>query len=113
MVRVALGFALLRGLMLIGLTVPWLLPKVRRASATEAERSVALMAGSRTILLGLAIAALWLTNRREALGWVLLADGVLQLFDTVLALAQRRGSLAVAPAALCLLDVGAGIALLG
>jgi hypothetical protein len=112
-VRIALGYAILRGLMLTALAVPWLLQKVRRADATESERSLALMAASRTILLGLGIVTLWLTNRQEALAWVLLGDGLLQLFDALLALAKRKGTVAVLPAVLCLLDGGAGIALMG
>src|SRR5260370_2441321 len=56
--RIALGFAILRGFQLAALTVPWLLQKVRRADATESERSLVLMIGSRSILLGLAIVAL-------------------------------------------------------
>ena len=111
-VAVALGFAVLRGLMLTALTVPWVLQKVRRADATEAERSLALMAGSRTILLGLGIVGLWLTNRQEALAWALLGDGVLQLFDTLLALVQRKRNVAVFPAVLCLLDGWAGFVLM-
>jgi hypothetical protein len=112
--RMALGFAVLRGSMLTALTVPWLLQKIRRADATESERSLVLMVGSRTILLGFAILALWLTNRREALAWALLGDGVLQLFDALLALAQRKRplrTLAVLPTILCLLDAWAGVTL--
>jgi len=44
------------------LTVPWLLQKVRRADATESERSLVLMIASRSILLGLAMVALGLAN---------------------------------------------------
>jgi hypothetical protein len=110
--RVALGFAILRGFQLAALTVPWLLQKVRRADATESERSLVLMIGSRSILLGLAIVVLGLTNRLETLGWVLIGDGVLQLFDAIIALVLRKGTVAVLPAALCVLDGLAGITLL-
>lgn len=110
--RIALGFAILRGIQLAALTVPWLLHKVRRADATEAERSLALMAGSRSILLGLVMVALGLAGRRDALGWVLVADGSLQLFDAIQALALRKGKLAVLPAALFVLDGLAALALL-
>jgi hypothetical protein len=106
-------FAVLRGFMLTALTVPWLAQKIRRADATESERSLVLMVGSRTILLGLGILALWLTNRREAVAWALLGDGVLQLFDALLALAQRKRTLAVLPTILCLLDGWAGATLMG
>ncbi len=111
--RIALGFAVLRGFMLTVLTVPWLLQKVRRADATESERALVLMTGSRTILLGVAMLAMWLTGRREALAWALLGDGVLQVFDTVLALVQRKRTLAVLPGILLLLDGWAGLTLMG
>ena len=111
--RIALGYAILRGFQLAALTVPWLLQKLRRTDATESERSLTLMIGSRSILLGLAIVALGYTNRRETLGWVLIGDGVLQLFDAILALGLRKRTVAVLPAALCVLDGLAGITLLG
>lgn len=111
--RIALGFAILRGFQLAALTVPWLLQKLRRADATESERSLVLMIGSRSILLGLAIVVLGFTNRRETLGWVLIGDGVLQLCDALLALALRKRTVAVLPSALCVLDILAGITLLG
>jgi hypothetical protein len=111
--RIALGFAILRGFQLAALTVPWLLQKVRRAEATESERSLVLMIGSRSILLGLAIVVLGVTNRRETLGWVLIGDGVLQLFDAVHALALHKRTVAALPAVLCVLDGLAGITLLG
>ena len=110
--RVALGFAILRGFQLAALTVPWLLQKVRRAEATESERSLVLMIGSRSILLGLAIVVLAVTNRRETLGWVLIGDGVLQLFDALHALALGKRTMAVLPVILCVLDGLAGLALL-
>ena len=111
--RIALGFAILRGFQLAALTVPWLVQKVRRVDATESERSLVLMIGSRSILLGLAIVVLGIANRREALGWVLIGDGLLQLFDALHAVALRKRTLAVLPAALCVLDGLAGIILLG
>jgi hypothetical protein len=111
--RIALGFALLRGFQLAALTVPWLLQKVRRADVTESERSLVLMIGSRSILLGLAIVALGLANKREALGWVLIGDGLLQLFDALHAFALHKRTVAVLPAALCVLDGLAAITLLG
>ena len=111
--RIALGFAILRGFQLAVLTVPWLLQKVRRADATDSERSLVLMIGSRSILLGLALLALGVANRRQPLGWVLIADGLLQLFDALHALALRKRTVAVLPAVLCVLDGLAGIILLG
>lgn len=110
--HIALGFAVLRGFMLTAVTVPWVLRKMRRADVAESERSLLLMVASRTILLGLGIVALWLTGRREALAWTLLGDGALQLFDTFMALLQRKRTLAVMPAVLCLLDGWAAITLL-
>ena len=110
--RIAFGYSILRGFQLAALTVPWLLQKVRRADATESERSLVLMIGSRSILLGLAIVALAFTNRRETLGFVLIGDGLLQLFDALLALALRKRTVAALPAVLCVLDGLAGITLL-
>ena len=109
--RIALGFAILRGLQLAALTVPWLLHKLRRTGATEAERSLVLMISSRSILFGLAIMGLGLTDQRQALGLAIIADGLLQLFDALHALAQRRRGLAVLPASLCVLDALAGVVL--
>ena len=111
--RIALGFAILRGFQLAALTVPWLLQKVRRADATESERSLVLMIGSRSILLGLAMMALGLMNRREALGWVLVGDGLLQLFDALHAVALGKRTVAVLPTVLCVLDGWAAVTLLG
>jgi hypothetical protein len=111
--RVALGFAIFRGFQLALLTVPWLLQKVRRAGVSESERSLVLMISFRSILLGLAIMALGLTNRRETLGGVLIGDGILQLFDALHALALRKRTAAILPAVLCVLDGWAGITLLG
>jgi hypothetical protein len=81
-------------------------------SSIEPACSLALVFASRTILLGLALAALALMRKREPLSWLLLADAVLQLFDTGMALATHKGSLAALPAALCALDVWAGLVLL-
>ncbi len=110
--RLALGFGILRGFQLAALTVPWLLQKLRRADATPSERSLVLMIGSRSILLGLVIVALGVTNRRETLGWVLIGDALLQLFDALHALALRKRTVAALPATLCVLDGLAGITLL-
>lgn len=110
--HVALGFGVLRGFQLAALTVPWLRQKIRRAEATEAERSLVLMAASRSILLGLVMLALGLSNRRNALGWVLIGDASLQLFDALHALAMRKRAVAALPAILCVLDGLAALALL-
>lgn len=110
----ALGFAVLRGIQLSALTVPWLLSKVRRAGTSESERSLVLMISSRSILLGVAIATLALMSKRTALGWVLVGDGLLQAFDAVhaIALLPRRKA-ALFPAVLCVLDGVAALILLG
>jgi hypothetical protein len=42
-----------------------------------------------------------------------MGDGLLQLFDALLALALRKRAVAVLPAILCVLDGLAGVALLG
>jgi len=110
--RIASAFAILRGFQLAALTVPWLLQKLRRRDATESERSLVLMIGSRSILLGLVIVALAFANKLHPLGWVLIADGVLQLFDALQAIALRKRTLAILPAILCVLDGLAGAILL-
>jgi hypothetical protein len=71
------------------------------------------MIASRSILLGLALVVLGLTDKREMLGWVLVGDGLLQLFDALHALALRTRTVAVLPAVVCVLDGLAGIILLG
>lgn len=111
--HIALGFGIVRGFQLSALTVPWLRHKLRRTDATEAERSLVLMIGSRSILLGLVLVTLGFMKRGEALGWVLLGDGLLQLFDALHAIALRKQTVAVLPAALCVLDGVAGFVLLG
>jgi len=57
--------------------------------------------------------ALGFAKRPGTLGWVLIADGLLQLFDALHALAQGKRRLAVLPAILCVLDGVAGAILLG
>jgi hypothetical protein len=107
-----MGYAVLRGFMLAVLTVLWLARKMRHPDATESERPLLWMVSSRTILLGVVILLLSVGGRREALAWVLLGDGALQLFDTLLALALHKRKLAVLPALLCLFGGWAGIALM-
>lgn len=110
--RLAMGYAILRGVMLTLLTVPWLAGKLRSPETTESERSLAWMVWSRTVLLGAAILVLAFGGRAGAVAWAILGDGVLQLFDAVLALARRKRRLAVLPAILCLVDGVAGLALI-
>jgi len=110
--RIAEVFAIVRGFQLAALTVPWVLQKVRRAGVTESERALVSMVGSRSILLGVVMVVLGFTHRREAAGWVLLGDGILQLFDALQALALGQRRVAILPALLCVLDVAAGLTLL-
>jgi hypothetical protein len=93
-------------------TVPWLRQKLRRPGATDTERSLSLMAASRSILLGVGILALRFAGQREALAGLLAGDGALQLFDVFHALALRKRSVAILPAILGLLDAGASFVLL-
>lgn len=113
--RLARGFALLRGVMLVGFSI-FLLAAPEQAmpgSSTDPARSLALVFASRTILLGLALALLAVLGARRGLGWLLLADAALQVFDVGLAIATGQGAVAALPAALGLLDVWAGLTLLG
>lgn len=111
--RIALGFAIVRGFQLAVLTVPWLLQKARRADVSESERSLVLMVGSRSILLGLTMVLLGFMNKRAVAGWVLIGDGLLQMFDMLQALAMHKRTVAILPAILCVLDGLAGVTLLG
>ncbi len=110
--NIALGYAIIRGVQLAALTVPWLLHKLRRADVPESERALVLMIGSRSILLGLVILALGITNRRAPLGWVVAGDALLQLFDALQAVAMRRRKLAILPAILCVFDAVAAAVLI-
>jgi hypothetical protein len=76
-------------------------------SSAEPARSLALVFASRTILLGLIMVALALRKQREALAWVLVADALLQVFDTAMALAQHKGAIAIMPFALGVIDLWA------
>ncbi len=69
------------------------------------------MFGSRTVLLGLALAVLAVTGKRRGLAWVLFADAALQVFDTV-AIAMHKGAIAALPLVIGGLDAGAGTILL-
>lgn len=111
-ITLALGFAAVRGVMLTAGMVPWARQKLRRADATESERTLLWMVVSRTVLLGLCLWVLVFTERREALAWTLMADLALQLFDAVLAVALRKRAVAVMPAALCVLDGWAALTLM-
>jgi hypothetical protein len=108
--RLARGFAVLRGAMVIVFSVLLVVAPERMmpGSSVEPARTLALMFASRTILLGVVLAGLAIAGKREALGWVLVADAVLQVFDTAMAIVMGKGAVAVAPALLCALDVWAG-----
>ena len=53
-----------------------------------------------------------MAKQPEVLAWVILGDGILQLFDTCLAVVQRKRALAILPAILCILDGCASVALM-
>jgi hypothetical protein len=110
----ARGFAVLRGLMLMVFMVFWLWApdKALHGSSTEPARSLALMFVSRTMLLGAALVALAIKGKRQGLGWLLLADAALQIFDVGMAVAAHKGVVVLAPAALGALDLWAGLVLL-
>lgn len=111
--RLACAFAILRGAMLVLFSVLFIVApeKMMAGSSMEPARTLTLMVGSRTILLGAALLVLAIGRKREALAWVLLADAALQLFDTGMAIATGKQALAVFPAVLCVLDVWAGLVL--
>jgi hypothetical protein len=100
-------YAVLRGAMVIVFSVALILvpEKAVPGSSLEPARSLALMFASRTILLGLVLAALAIRGKRQGLAWVLLADAALQIFDTGLALAMSKGAVAALPLLLGALDV--------
>jgi hypothetical protein len=113
-VTLAVVFAVLRGAMLIlysiGLSIAP--EKLVPGSSGEPVRSLALMFVSRTALLGASLVVLAIRGQRKALGWVIIADAVLQVFDTGMALAMAKGPLALAPAAIGAIEALAGMTLL-
>lgn len=109
---IALGFAVVRGIQLVAVTVPWVLTKMRNAGASESERSLLRMIGSRSVLLGLVMVTLGIAGRRAPLGWVLLGDGLLQLFDAIHGLALHKRAEAILPTVFCILDGLAAAALI-
>jgi hypothetical protein len=82
--RLATAFAILRGTMLVAvsLALVFVPEQALPGSATEPARSLGLMFASRTILLGGMLIGLAIARKREGLGWVLLVDAILQVFDT-------------------------------
>ncbi len=113
MIRLARAYAVLRGAMLVAFMAALVVvpEKVMPGSSGEPARSLALVFASRTIVLGVALMALAIRGEGNALAWVLFADAAFQVFDTGLALATGEGAVAILPAALGALDVGAGLAL--
>ena len=108
--RLVRTYAFLRGAM-VALFSLWLILAPEQAmpgSSIEPARSLALVFASRTITLGIVFVVLAIRRRREALGWVFLADAALQVFDTSMALAMHKGALAVMPAVLGAIDAWAG-----
>jgi hypothetical protein len=112
--RLATAFAILRGMMLVAfsLAMVFMPEQALPGSAIGPARSLGLMLASRTILLGSVLISLAVTRKRAGLGWVLLADALLQVFDTGMAIAEHGNAVALLPAALCGLDAWAGIVLL-
>lgn len=111
----ARAFAVLRGaVLLVFVLFLVIMPeKAMPGSSSQPARSLALMVASRTALLGLSFIVLAFTRHRKALGWLLLADAALQVFDTGMAIATAKGAVAILPAAICALDSWAGLVLLG
>jgi hypothetical protein len=112
--RLAYVFAILRGALLsVFAVVLVVMPETAMpGSSTEPAWSLAMMFGSRTMILGIALVGFAIARKREGLAWVLMADAALQLFDTGLALVMGKGALAILPLAWGALDVGAGLVLL-
>jgi hypothetical protein len=107
--RLARGYAILRGVMVIAFCAVLIFDPERLTPGSSAEpaRSFALVFASRSILLGLVFIALALRRKREGLAWVFLADAALQLFDTGLSVAQHKGAVSLMPFVLGVLDVWA------
>ena len=107
------GYAVLRGL--LGLVFIVLLiatpEQMMPGSSAEPARSLALVFGSRQLLLAVAFFALAVRGRRIGLSWVFLGDAALQVFDTALAVAQHKGAIALMPLAFGALDVWAALVL--
>jgi hypothetical protein len=112
--RLARGFAVLRGAMLILYCLLLILApeKVVPGSSAEPARSLALMFASRTVLVGVAFTVLGMARKQEGLAWVLLADAVLQLFDAGMAIVAHRYNVVVLPLAIGAIEVWAALVLL-
>ncbi len=112
--RLATAYAILRGTMLVAfsLVLVFVPEQALPGSSTEPARQLGLMLASRTILLGSMLIGLAIARKREGLGWVLLADAILQVFDTGMAIAEHGNAMALLPAALGGLDAWAGVVLL-
>lgn len=111
--RIARGYAILRGVMVVVFCAFIVLApeQMTPGSSVEPARSYALVFASRSVLLGLVMIALAVKRKREALAWVFVADALLQVFDTALAVAQAKGAIAIMPFALGVLDVWAALVL--
>jgi hypothetical protein len=112
--RLARVYAVLRAAMLIVFMLALVLApeKAMPGSSSDPARRLALMFASRTILLAVALVILAVRGQRKGLAWVLLADAVLQVFDTGMAFATGKAALAPFPAILGCLDTWAGLSLL-
>lgn len=108
------GFAFLRGAMLLLFAVVFIAApeKMIPGGSADPARTLALTFGSRLVLFGAAFIVLAWARRWEALAWLLIADALLQVFDTGMALATGKGALALVPAVIGALEVWAGMVLL-
>jgi hypothetical protein len=108
--RLARAFAVLRGAVVILFSLALVMAPERTmpGSSTEPAHTLALTFASRNIVLGMAFFALAIGRRREALGWLLLADAALQVFDSAMAVVMGKGALVALPIAIGILDVWAG-----
>ncbi len=95
MIGLARAFAIVRGVMLVVFCLVLIAApeKALAGSSTEPARSLAWMVASRTILLGTVLVVLAIRRKQRGLGWVLLADAALQIFDVGMALAMHKGAL--------------------
>jgi hypothetical protein len=108
--RLAYAFAILRGTMLVVFAVFLMVAPEQAMPGSEVEpaRSLGLIVASRTILLGSLMIGLTITRKHEGLGWVLLADAALQVFDAGMSIAMGKGAATILPIALGALDAWVG-----
>jgi hypothetical protein len=112
--HLARAFAMLRGVVLVLYSLMLFVEPelVVAGSSIEPARTLMLMFASRMILLGAAFIVLVIRGQRRGLAGLLLADAALKLFDTGMSLMAHKGALAIVPAAICAMDVCAGLVLM-